>query len=428
MITHSRVTLKNGTRVVLVPHRDTAAATLLALYEVGSRYETRAMNGASHFIEHMMFKGTTRRPNTMAISRDLDAVGADYNAFTYKDMTGYYIRLQAEKLGLAVDMLEDMLYHSVYRAKDVESERKVIYEELRMYDDNPMMVVEERMEEELYRGSSLGWRIGGTVETMNGIGRDQIAAYRDRHYVPAKTVLALAGRFERDEAVAMLERTFGRVPKRGASAPFKPFSAAKDRKGPAVRVESKDTEQVQLAMGWPAYRYGDPRLSALKVMSIILGGTMSSRLFMAVREKRWLAYSIHATANPYQDVGNVTVQAGLAKDGFDDAMKVIMAELVRIKDKDVTAEELTRAKEYFKGKMVLNLEDSSRLADWYARQELLQGRVETPEDRIAKMFAVTKADVRRAAADVFRRATAAVAVIGPFKDPAPITRHLSALR
>src|SRR5688572_15889363 len=288
MISHSHITLGNGTRVVLVPHRDTAAATLLALYEVGSRYETSALSGASHYIEHMMFKGTERRPNTMAISRDLDAVGADYNAFTGKDLTGYYIRLQAEKLGLAVDMLEDMLYHSTFKAKDVESERKVIHEELRMYDDNPMMVVEERMEEELYKGSSLGWRVGGTVKTMNGITRGGLTSYRDRHYIPAKTVLALAGRFERDEAVAMLERTFGKVPRRKAPAPFRPFEPAKAGTGPRVRAEYKDTEQVQLAMGWPAYRYGDPRLAALKIMSIILGGTMSSRLFMAVREKRGL--------------------------------------------------------------------------------------------------------------------------------------------
>lgn len=427
MITHELITLSNGTRVLLVPHRDTAAATLLALYEVGSRYETKAMNGASHFIEHMMFKGTSRRPTTMAISRDLDAVGADYNAFTYKDMTGYYVRLQAEKLGLAVDILEDMLYHSVFRPKDVDAERKVIYEELRMYDDNPMMVVEERMEEELYRGSSLGWRIGGTVATMNGIGRDALVAYRDRHYVPSKTVLALAGRFEREAAVAMLERSFGKVRRRSAPAPYKPFSRPSSTRGAAVRIETKETEQVQLAMGWPAYRYGDPRLPALKIMSIILGGTMSSRLFMSVREKRGLAYSIHATANPYQDVGNVTVQAGLAKDRFDDAMKVIMAELGRMKGKEVTSEELSRAQEYFKGKMVLNLEDSSRLADWYARQELLQRRVQTPEERIAEMFAVTKADVRRAAADVFRGSRAAIAVIGPLKDAAPVKRHLAVL-
>lgn len=426
MITHELVTLNNGTRVVLVPHRDTAAATLLALYGVGSRHEVGRTNGASHFIEHMMFKGTTRRPNTMAISRDLDAVGADYNAFTYKDHTGYYVRLQAERLGLAVDMLEDMLYHSTFKAKDVESERGVILEELRMYDDNPMMVVEERMEEELYAGSSLGWRIGGTVDTVNGLQRDDLVRHRDRSYVPSNTVLALAGRFERAEALAMLERTFGKVARRKAPAPFKPHRRPPGR-SPRVRAERKETEQVQLAMGWPAHPYGHPRLPTLKVMSIILGGTMSSRLFMEVREKRGLAYSVHATVNPYQDVGNVTVQAGLAKDRFDDAVKVIVAELKKMKDKDVTSEELTRAKEYFKGKTVLNLEESSRLADWYAKQVLLLPRVETPDERVRQIFKVTKDDVRRAAQETFKRATAAVAFIGPSDDAALMRRHLAAL-
>lgn len=425
-MTHELVTLKNGTRVVLVPHRDTAAATLLALYGVGSRHEVARTNGASHFIEHMMFKGTSRRPDTMAISRDLDAVGADYNAFTYKDHTGYYIRLQAERLGLAVDMLEDMLYHSTFKAKDVESERGVILEELRMYDDNPMMVVEERMEEELYHGSSLGWRIGGTVDTVNGIRRDDLVTHRDRSYVPANTVLALAGRFDRDEAVAMLEKTFGKIPRRKAPAKFKPHRRTASS-GPRIRAERKETEQVQLAMGWPAHPFGHPGLPALKVMAIILGGTMSSRLFMEVREKRGLAYSIHASVNPYQDVGNVTIQAGLAKDRFDDAVKVIVAELKKLKDKDVTTEELRRAKDYFKGKMVLNLEESSRLADWYAKQTLLHPRVETPEERVRQMFAVTKADVRRAAKETFKRLTAAVAYIGPSDDTKPMRRHLAAL-
>lgn len=425
-MTHELVTLKNGTRVVLVPHRDTAAATLLALYGVGSRHEVARTNGASHFIEHMMFKGTARRPNTMAISRDLDAVGADYNAFTYKDHTGYYVRLQAERIGLAVDMLEDMLYHSTFKTKDVESERGVILEELRMYDDNPMMVVEERMEEELYANSSLGWRIGGTVDTVNGLRRDDLVTHRDRSYVPANTVLALAGRFERDEALDMLEKTFGKVARRKPPAPFKRHRHLASR-APRIRAERKETEQVQLAMGWPAYPYGHPMIPALKVMAIILGGTMSSRLFMEVREKRGLAYSVHATVNPYQDVGNVTVQAGLAKDRFDDAVKVIVAELKKMKDKDVTTEELSRAKEYFKGKTVLNLEESSRLADWYAKQVLLLPRVETPEERVRDIFAVTKADVRRVAQATFTRAKAAVAFIGPSDDVAPMRRHLAAL-
>lgn len=426
MISHQQLTLRNGTRVVLVPHTDTAAVTLLALYEVGSRYETHALNGASHFIEHMMFKGTKKRPNTMTISRDLDAVGADYNAFTYKDMTGYYIRLQADKLELATDMLHDMLYNSKFLEKDVEPERKVIHEELRMYDDNPSMVVEERMEEELYAGSPLGWRIGGTVDTMNGISRDDLVKFRDKHYVPSKTVLALAGKFTREEAVAMLEKTFGKVPTGKTPPPFTKFKPVKRTK-PVVRLEYKETEQVQLAMGWPSFGYGHKDAAALKVLAIILGGTMSSRLFLEVRERRGLAYSISCGTNPYQDCGNVTVHSGLAKERFHDAMKVIVAQLKRIKDKPVTSEELTRAKEYFKGRMVLNMEDSSRLADWYARQQLLQRRVETPRARIQKMFEVTKQDVQRVANDVFKRSGAAIAVIGPFKDAAPIAKHLERL-
>jgi predicted Zn-dependent peptidase len=427
MITPERITLKNGTRVILVQNHETEAVTVLALYEVGSRYESKKLNGAAHFIEHMMFKGTKRRPNTMAISRDLDAVGADYNAFTYKDFTGYYIRLQSDKLGLATDMLHDMLYHSKFSAADVDPERKVIYEELRMYDDNPMMVVEERMEEELYNGSSLGWRIGGTVETMAGITRDGLVGFRDKHYIPSKTVLALAGKFDRESAIAMLEKTFGSVAKTKTPPPFTAFKPLTPPKAPRVKLEYKETEQVQLAIGWPAYGYGHPLMPALKVMSIILGGTMSSRLFMQVREKRGLAYSVSCGTNPYQDTGHVTVQAGLAKERFDAALKVILAELKKMKDKDVTTEELKRAKEYFKGKMVLSLEDSSHMADWFARQELLQHRTETMDQRIAQMFAVTKADVRKVANDVFRRNTAAVAVIGPFKDPEPIAKRFETL-
>jgi predicted Zn-dependent peptidase len=289
-----------------------------------------------------------------------------------------------------------------------------------------MMVVEERMEEELYAGSSLGWRIGGTVDTVNAVRRTDLVTHRDRSYVPGNTVLALAGRFDRDGALALLEKTFGKVARRRLPAPYKPHRRAAAR-GPRVRAERKETEQVQLAMGWPSYPFGHARLSAAKIMAIILGGTMSSRLFMEVREKRGLAYSVHASVNPYQDVGNVTIQAGLAKDRFDDAVKVIVAELKKLKDKDVTSEELSRAKDYFKRKMVLNLEESSRLADWYAKQVLLHPRVDTPEERVRQMSAVTKADVRRVAKETFSRMTAAVAFIGPSDDPKPMRRHLAAL-
>jgi len=415
MLKYSIRKLKNGTRVVFVPHADTAAATALVLYEVGSRYESDALAGASHFIEHLMFKGTTRRPDTMTISRELDSVGADYNAFTSKDMTGYWIRLQAAKLSMAVDMLHDMLYRSVFRAKDIESERKVIFEEIRMYEDNPAAAVDDRLEEELYRGSSLARLISGTPDTLNGIGRKELVKYRNAHYVPARTVIAIAGKFEENEVLAQLENTFGKVANRKAAPSFKKFSVSKaGYRAPRVRVEHRETEQVQLAMAWPSYGIGDPRANALKLMTVILGGTMSSRLFMSVREKRGLAYSVRAGASPYQDIGNVTVTAGLSKKRVHEAVRVIVSELVRISKTLVTKEELERAKEYYKGKMVLGLEDSSQLAEWFAKQELLTKRVSTPDERIAATMAVTREDIRAVAQDVFSHARTSFVVMGPF--------------
>jgi predicted Zn-dependent peptidase len=427
MISHKKTELSNGTRVVLVPHRDTAAATVLVLYEVGSRYESLKSNGSSHYIEHMMFKGTTRRPTTMDISRDLDSVGADYNAFTSKDYTGYYIKLEAEKLPLAVDMLEDMLYHSAYRPKDLLAERNVILEEIHMYEDNPMMFVEELMEEELYGNTGLGRRISGTAQTMAGIEREALIAYRDAYYVPSRTVIAVAGKYDEDTVIALLEKTFGVRKEKKPPKPFEPFSFATGFTKPRVRIEHKDTEQVQLAIGFPAYGYPHPDLTALHVLSTILGGTMSSRLFMSVREKKGLAYSVRSSANPYQDVGNLVIQAGLAKAKVHQAIAIIMKELAKMKAKPVTAEELTRAKEYLKGKMLLGLEDSSHLASWFAQQELLKRRTDTVEERLAKVFAVTEKDIRRIANDVFRSKRMTMALIGPFRDAKPFVKHAALL-
>lgn len=428
MLRHSIRKLKNGMRVVFVPHADTAAATVLVLYEVGSRYETDALAGASHFIEHMMFKGTKRRPDTTTISRELDSVGADYNAFTGKDLTGYYIRLQAAKLPLAVDMLHDMLYKSLFTQKDLDSERKVIFEEIRMYEDNPSSAVDDKLEAELFRGSSLERLISGTVKTMTGIGRKKLLAYRNAHYVPEKTVIAVAGKFDENETLAMLEKTFGTVAKKKAPPAFKKFSVAKaGYRTPRIKVEHRDTEQVQLAMGWPSYGYSDARLHALRLMTIILGGNMSSRLFLEVREKRGLAYSVRASSGPFQDIGNVTISAGLSKERVQEAVMVICKELVRITETLVTKEELERAKEYYKGKMVLGLEDSSSLAEWFAKQELLTKSVATPDERLADTMNVTREDIRAVARDIFRKARTSVSVNGPLDAKISFSEHLDLL-
>jgi predicted Zn-dependent peptidase len=282
----------------------------------------------------------------------------------------------------------------------------------------------------MFRGSTLGRKIAGTVETMNGIKRDRMMGFRDKYYVPERTVVAVAGKFDVGTVLPMLEKTFGARKVRKTPPTFDRFSVAKGGyKAPRVHMERKETEQVQVAVGWAAYGHDHPGVPALRVMSTILGGNMSSRLFLSVREKAGLAYSVRASHGAYQDVGVFSIQAGLSKAKVHKAMGIIMKEARRLKDKDVTTEELNRAKEYLKGRMMLDLEDSSRLASWYAMQELLQRKVETPEDRLARIAAVTKADIRAAAKDVMRRDRTVVAVIGPYAkaDAAEFARHARAI-
>jgi len=418
--------MSNGMRALFVPSGGTEAVTLLVLFEVGSRYEARRTHGASHYIEHLMFKGTSRRPNTTAISRELDSVGADYNAFTGKDYTGYYIKLRADRLTLAVDMLEDMLFHSLFRKADLESEREVIIEEIRMYQDNPLMLIGDLFEEGLYRGSTLGWRIGGSVESMRAMSRQDLSAYRSRYYIPQRTVVALAGRFDGTEAIRRLESSFGKRRKARRTGGFRPFRPAGSR-GSRLNLERRETEQVQLALGFPAFSLTDRRRPALMLLNTILGGNMSSRLFIKVREREGLCYHIRSSVSAYQDTGSLVVQAGLAKDRLDDALRIIMRELARIRDKGVAAGELRRAKEYARGKMALHLEDSSHLADWYARQELLQGRLETPEERLRRLDAVSAEAVRRVAGAIIRKDRLTLAAIGPCDDDKPLLDHAKLL-
>lgn len=422
MHTAQASTLKNGARLIMVPAHDTQALTVVVLFEVGSRHETRDVNGASHFVEHMMFKGTKRRPTTMDISRDLDSVGADYNAFTGKDHTGYYIKLNADHADLAVDMLHDMIFHSNYKHEDCEKERDVILEEINMYEDNPIMHAEEILEAEIYGDTPLGWNISGTHQTMKGISRPHLLKFRDQHYIPQKMVIAVAGKIPKGLR-ALVEKTFGSIPKaKRLPKPYKKGHAA--TKKATVRIKYKETEQVQFVMGVPAFPYGHKNAAALSCLSVALGGGMSSRLFDEIRVKRGLAYSIHAMTSPYQDIGNFAIQAGLAKNKVHEGIETIMGELRKVVKNGITKEELVRAQEYIKGKTVLGLEESAALAEFYAKQELLQRKNESPEDKMARISAVTRADVKRVAGLLFKTNRISAAIIGPFKDPKPFIKLL----
>lgn len=410
-------------RLILVPVSGTEAVTALALFPVGSRYEAGRQAGVSHFIEHMMFKGTERRPTALDLSRELDGVGAEYNAFTSRDHTGYFIKIDAAKTELALDFLSDILWHSKFNSEEMTREKGVILEELKMYQDNPTMHLGQLAEEAVFGSHPLGREIGGEARTVKSLTRENLVDYYRDFYQPNNLVLVLAGRLPRDVG-RLVKKYFGLTP--AARPRRQPFAACVTRqlRGRRVKIQFKDTKQVHLAIGFPAFAYDDKRLYPAALLNIILGAAMSSRLFTEVREKRGLAYAIHSGANPYQDTGNFLIEAGLDKERVPEAMRVILAELEKIKKEGIIAEELTRAKENFKGHLILSCESSSFQAEWYGKQALLMKKTETPQEKLKKLLTIRAAEVLKIARQIFNFSNLKLAVIGPYKNDSAVKRWL----
>jgi len=416
---HKKQTLKNGIRLITAPLKETQTASLLVLVKVGSRQEIKDIEGISHFIEHMMFKGTEKRPTTLDLSKELDGIGAEYNAYTGKDVTGYYIKADARHLSLTIDMLSDMLVNSKFDAQELEKEKGVIVEEINMYEDNPMMYVEELLEEMMFGGGELGHMIAGSRETVKAASREKMLKYKNNFYNGSNIVIGLAGQFT-DKHLTEIKNKF-------SIAVGKKSNVKKtliNQKSPQAVVRNKATEQMQLALGWPAFSSYDERIYALQLMSVILGGNMSSRLFINVREKNGLAYFVRSWPNLYEDTGSLVIQAGLDKKRLDKALLTIMAEITKMKIERVTKEELQRAKDFIAGKMALDLEDSMSIAQWYINQEILDKELLSPKQKLAKVMAVSADDIKQVANDIFDFKKTNVAVIGPMKDKTQLLKLL----
>lgn len=407
---YKKIELKNNIRLITAPLHETATAALLVMVKVGSRQENEKNSGVSHFIEHIMFKGTTKRPDTMAISRELDGIGAEYNASTSKEVTGYYIKTNTKHLSLVIDVLSDMIMASKFDAEEIEREKGAIIEELNMYQDNPLMYVDDLLEQLMFDGHSLGRSIIGTKETVRGLARQDLVAYKDEFYHGSNVVIGLAGRFD-GRHLKEVEQKFSF----SGGIADKPQVININQTEPRIKLQYKETEQAQVALGFPGYSYLDPNYYALQVLSVILGGNMSSRLFITVREKNGLAYFVHSSLSVYGDTGGLVIQAGLDKTRIKEATALILSELEKIKG-GVTAEELSRAKEYVAGKTALDLEDTAHLNYWYVNQELLTNNILTPEEKLNKIGAVTADDIKKVAQHVINFKQLNLAVIGPFKD------------
>jgi predicted Zn-dependent peptidase len=321
---------------------------------------------------------------------------------------------------LALDVLSDMLFNSKFEGEEIEREKGVISEEIRMYEDNPLMYIEDLFEQTMFRGHPLGQRVSGKVEMVKKITRKEMLDYKNNYYTPRNAVLAVAGKFEKKE-INLIKKYFG---ERGGKAKTSFVRFKTGLKKPCFQLQFKETEQIQFALGFPGYSYFDPKIYALNLLSVILGGTMSSRLFIAIRERKGLCYFIKSFLNIYEDTGNLVIQSGLDKSRIELAIQAILLELDKIRKNSIDPAELRRAKDCIKGRLILGLEDSSHVADWYAEQELLTKRILTPEEKLKKIFAVEAADIRKVAQEVIQNKKLCAALIGPFKDERPFTKLL----
>jgi len=412
---------ESGLRLISIPMPATRTVTVLVLVGTGSKYETKEINGISHFLEHMMFKGTTKRPGKMDIARELDAIGAEYNAFTGKEYTGYYAKASMEKLDTVMDVVFDIFLNSKLAQEDIDTERGVIVEELNMYRDMPQRYVSDLFEKLLYGDQPAGWDIGGEKETVMSLKREQFVNYFNSHYVAKNTIIAVAGNVDPDVVKNKTAEYFSEIRKNDSVTKL---TVVEKQSEPTLLVHYKKTDQTHFHLGFRSYDMYDNRKYALGILGTVLGGGMSSRLFEEVRDKRGLAYYVGAENDTSTDTGYFMVKAGVNNEKVFEAIKVVMDEVRKIKDNGITAEELQRAKDNISGSMALGLEHSDAVANAYAGPILFENKVLTPEEELDKIKKVTLQEVHQVAKEVFDNKKLNLAVIGPFKEEEPFKKIL----
>lgn len=411
-----KTVLDNGLRVVSVPMTGTDAATVMVFVRAGARTETSETNGLSHFIEHMLFKGGLRYPTAKSVSLAADQVGAYQNAFTNTQTVAYYLQLVGSKTEVAMDLLSDMLLNAQFASAEIEKERGVVIQEIGMYADEPSSLVEYDWERLLFGDQPLGRKVVGSVENVRRFSREDFVANRDRLYVPENMVLAAAGALPKN-FLALAEKyfSFPRRPMPGTVwEPFNRRLARQER----VSFRKKDSEQAYVIIGALAPEDEHRMAPATTLLSAVLGDGMSSRLFLSVREERGLAYSIGTYYNKYTDTGWLDATAGVSPEKITPAIQAILAEFRDVYKNGVKVEELRKVKSMIDGKTALQLEGSDSVASFIGRQEILRGRMETPRQRLARLHAVTLKEVHEAAKLVLAPENLAMAVVGPFDDPA----------
>lgn len=418
---YKKVTLENGLRVILVPQAASLTTTMLVLVEAGSKYETKEINGLSHFLEHMYFKGTEKRPRPIDVAITLDRIGGASNAFTTHEATGYHTKAARTHLSTLLDIVSDIYLHSTLDAREIEKERSVIIEENNYRDELLPSKAAELFMELLYGDQPAGWGVGGKKEVIQRLSRDQFIAYRAAHYVPQATIVVVAGSFDESYVLQEVTKIFSVLPP-GEKASKLPTQEHQEK--PEVLIKHKTTDQTHLVMGVRAFTISDERRYALQVLAEVLGGGMSSRLFQRVREEMGAAYYVSAGVALFSDHGYCAVSVGAEHAKLDAVITAILEEFKKLTTTLVPPDELQKSKDHLTGGLVLHLETSEDLANFYGEQEVFSRALLSPEDMNAKIQAVTAEDVMAVAKDIFINEKLNLVVVGPFEDKARFEKLL----
>ncbi len=406
-------TFKNGLRLITIPLKNTKVVTVLILVKTGSKNEEARVSGISHFLEHMFFKGTAKRKTSLRIAEDLDKVGGVYNAFTGEEYTGYYAKVNVDHLPLAVDWVADIYLNSTLPEKEMAKEKGVIKEEINMYNDNPMAKCQQIFQTLLYGDQPAGRDIAGTKETVSSITRKDLLDYMESQYVAKNTVVVVTGNIKEKEIAEEIERIFSKM--RNHEPQEAPPVTEKQEK-PEVLIFHKETDQTHLCLGVRTFNIFHSERYTQTVAAALLGGMMSSRLFVKIREELGLAYYIRTAVEDNSDTGFLATRAGVDNKKTKDAIEAIVKEYKKMKREKISPKELKKAKEHLKGKISISLESSDMLAYFHGMNELLEGKEHKIEDVFKSIDKVTATDIQKMAKKVFRKDNINLAIVGPHKN------------
>jgi predicted Zn-dependent peptidase len=414
-MTYHKTVLENGLRLITVPMKDNPTVTVFVLVEAGSKYETKDKNGISHFLEHMCFKGTTRRPSNNDISTELDEIGSVYNAFTSQEYTGYYAKAQYAKLDKILDIVSDMYLNPIFPDIEIEKEKGVILEEINMYEDLPQRKVQNLITELVYGDQPAGWDIVGSKENIQKMNRSDFITYRNKFYTSSATTVIVSGNFEEKAVIEKVQTIFSVMPKQEKGSKEK---VIEKQTKPEILLFKKETDQTHLVLGVRTFNTYDDRDKVLSVLVGVLDAGMSSRLFRKLRDEMGVCYYVGAGQDASTDHGLFSVSAGVDNKRVKEVISVILRELNKLKTDLVSKEELQKTKQNLIGTMYLGLESSDSLSKFYGGQEIMNEIIKTPEEIKAEIESVTPEQIRTLAQEIFVDKGLNLAIVGRFENKA----------